>query len=369
MARIDTDLLGLQIIALDSATVVGEVDGLLIDDAQMKVAGFLVDTGLYEASTLPFESAYAVGSDAIIVESADKITEISANPTLETLAEKDVAISEAKAITRSGRGVGIIGDFFVNTETGDVVGMEFIAADQTVYPRNTAVIPASVVVRLGRDMVVLQDDYDKHLMKDETSLERIVRPVAMGTTTDTASGTPASGSEASTDAPAPDAAAVKDPDAAAAEDPEVEAPTDEAPTGEEVPVEGAAEGTTIESAEPAASGGSPDEMAPEPTELEVTEPGTTEPRTTEPGTTEPETTEPETTAAEVEPVATATPLVPSEDDFTSQQKHFLIGKRVLRRIESPAGEVIAEEGDLVTFEMIETAKGCDQLLILSLNVE
>ena len=360
MARIDTDLLGLQIIALDSATVVGEVDGLLIDDAQMKVAGFLVDTGLYEASTLPFESAYAVGSDAIIVESADKITEISANPTLETLAEKDVAISEAKAITRSGRGVGIIGDFFVNTETGDVVGMEFIAADQTVYPRNTAVIPASVVVRLGRDMVVLQDDYDKHLMKDETSLERIVRPVAMGTTTDTASGTPARGSEASTDAPdAPDAAAVEAADAAAVEAPEVEAPTDEAPTAEAVPVEGAAEGTTIESAEPAASGASPDEMAPEPTELEVTQPGTTEP----------ETTEPETTAAEVEPVATATPLVPSEDDFTSQQKHFLIGKRVLRRIESPAGEVIAEEGDLVTFEMIETAKGCDQLLILSLNVE
>lgn len=356
MVRIDTDLLGLQIIALDSATVVGEVDGLLIDDARMKVAGFLVDTGLYEASTLSFESAYAVGSDAIIVESADKITEISANPTLETLAEKDVAISEAKAITRSGRGVGIIGDFFVSTETGDVVGMEFIAADQTVYPRNTAVIPASVVVRLGRDMVVLEDDYDKHLMKDETSLERIARSTA----TDTASGQPASASETSTAASAAEADA--------AEAPAVEAPSSTVPAAEAAPVEGASGGTTIESATPAASGASPDEMASEPAEFATTEtPEATE--TTEPEATEPETTEPEATAAEVEPVAASTPLMPSEDDFTSQQKHFLIGKRVLRRIESPAGEVIAEEGDLVTFEMIETAKGCDQLLILSLNVE
>ncbi len=341
MARIDTDLLGLQIIALDSATVVGEVDGLLIDDAGMKVAGFLVDTGLYEASTLPFESAYAVGSDAIIVESADKITEISANPTLETLAEKDVAISEAKAITRSGRGVGIIGDFFVNTETGDVVGMEFIAADQTVYPRSTAVIPASVIVRLGRDMVVLEDDYDKHLMKDETSLERIVRPAATDTTTDTAAEAPASATEASTEAPA----------------------------AETVPVEGAAEATPADSPMETASGASPDEVAPEPTEPEPTEPETTEPEMAEPEPAEAETTEPETTAANVEPIATATPLAPSEDDFTSQQKHFLIGKRALRRIESPAGEVIAEEGDIVTFVMIETAKSCDQLLILSLNVE
>ncbi|MCZ7663530.1 MAG: hypothetical protein M5U22_11665 [Thermoleophilia bacterium] len=55
--------------------------------------------------------------------------------------------------------------------------------------------------------------------------------------------------------------------------------------------------------------------------------------------------------------------------MTSQQKHFLIGKRVLRRIEGPTGEVIAQEGDLVTFEMIQKAKSSDQLLILSLNVE
>ncbi len=337
MVRIDTDLLGLQIIALDGATVVGEVDGLLIDDAAMKVAGFLVDTGLYEASTLPFESAYAVGSDAIIVESADRITEISANPTLETLAEKDVAISEAKAITRSGRGVGVIGDFFVNTDTGDVVGMEFIAADQTVYPRNTAVIPASAVVRLGRDIVVLGDDYDQHLMKDETSLERIVRPAAGDTTTDVDRQAPARASESSTEAPAT---------ASEATAPEATAP-------EAVPAEEAAEGTPAESTEAPASGASPDEAAPETAELEAVDPVTAEP---------------ETSPAGVEPVATAA-LAPSEDDFTSQQKHFLIGKRVLRRIESPAGEIIAEEGDIVTFEMIETAKSSDQLLILSLNVE
>src|SRR5680860_297038 len=172
MARIDTDLLGLQIIALDSATVVGEIDGLLIDDTALKVAGFLVDLGLYEASVLPFGSARAVGSDAVIVDSAEKIAEISADPTLEALAEKDVTISDAKAITRSGRSVGTIGDFFVDTNTGDVIGMEFLAADQTVYPRDVAVIPTSVVYRLGTDIIVLEDDYDKHLMGDSASLDR-----------------------------------------------------------------------------------------------------------------------------------------------------------------------------------------------------
>jgi len=72
----------------------------------------------------------------------------------------------------------------------------------------------------------------------------------------------------------------------------------------------------------------------------------------------------------VEPAATAPAAPePAEDAFTSQQKHFLIGKRVLRRIETPGGEVIAEEGESVTFDMIQKAKSSDQLLILSLNVE
>jgi uncharacterized protein YrrD len=71
MVRVDTELLGLQIVALDDASVVGEVDGLIIDDRAMKVAGFLVDLGLFEASVLPFDKASAVGADAIIVTSAE----------------------------------------------------------------------------------------------------------------------------------------------------------------------------------------------------------------------------------------------------------------------------------------------------------
>ncbi|HZJ02608.1 MAG TPA: hypothetical protein VFE20_02830, partial [Thermoleophilia bacterium] len=58
-----------------------------------------------------------------------------------------------------------------------------------------------------------------------------------------------------------------------------------------------------------------------------------------------------------------------EDNLASQQRHFLTGKRVLRRIESPSGELIASEGDVVDYEMIQRAKSQDLLLILSLNVD
>ena len=77
-------------------------------------------------------------------------------------------------------------------------------------------------------------------------------------------------------------------------------------------------------------------------------------------------------------VVTAETAKPSEDPAvsvaapvkeTGGAQHFLIGKGVVRRIEDVAGEIIAEEGDVVTSEMIQKAKNSDQLLILSLNVE
>ncbi len=395
MARIDTDLLGLQIVALDTATVVGEVDGLLIDDATVKVAGFLVDLGLYEASVLPYSSAHAVGLDAVVVESGSKIAAISADPALAALAEKDITITDAKAITREGRTVGTIGDYFIDTETGDVVGMEFIAADQTVYPRETAVIPASSVYRLGRDIIVLEADYAQHLQKDEGSLERVAKPVepikaeapAAAPVVVAAPVQPVAVVE-----PEPEPPVVSEP--APVEEPPAPEPAQELEeafeaitTPEEAPaVEAAQEAEEVVEAieEP------PVELVAELKEIEpevevaeeitplaaVTPAYADDTLTSEPA---PDLSEPQTAVEEAvveeAPVAEA-PVeeapateAPAEDAFTSQQKHFLIGKRVLRRIETPSGELIADMGELVTFEIIQKAKGSDQLLILSLNVE
>lgn len=173
MARVDTELLGLQIVSLGDASVVGEVDGLIINDKAMKVAGFLVDLGLFEASVLPFGSALAVGADAIIVPNVDTLGPITADADLDALATKDIAISDARVITRAGKTVGSIGDFFVDTDSGDVVGMEFVADDQSIYPKDVAVLPSAAVLRLGRDIVVVSDDYLQRLQRDAGSLDRL----------------------------------------------------------------------------------------------------------------------------------------------------------------------------------------------------
>lgn len=327
MARVDTELLGLQIVALDDASVVGEVDGLIIDDRAMKVAGFLVDLGLFEASVLPFGSASAVGADAIIVPGADALTSITADPALDTLAMKDITISDARVITRAGKTVGSIGDFFVDTDSGDVVGMEFIADDQSIYPKDVAVLPSAAVLRLGRDIIVVSDDYLQRLQRDAGSLDRL-----------THDDTPAT---------------IANPPAADAPSELESPPKPESPHEADTPA-------TIEVDEPAIVAEPEPAAVAEPAPVIVAEP---EPATaTEPAIA--------VEAADEDEVTADPPAAPTqESDLGAQPRHFLIGKRVLRRIEGVDGEVIAEEGDLVTYEMIQRARNSDQLLILSLNVE
>lgn len=343
MARLDTDLLGLQVVSKENASIVGELDGLIIDGQNLRVAGFLVNLGLYEAKVLPFSRAEAIGEDAVIVAGESSVTLLSEDQELQALAEKEITLSGVVALTLAGKNVGAIGDFFVDPQTGELVGFEFLPLEEAVYPRETAVLPISVVHRLGRDIVVLTNDYDQRFVSDGEALTRkegrrnpaeAPESAAASSQTDTrGAGEPVRESPA-------EAAAI-----------EPEPPVAEEVAGEEAQPESAQEPTREPVSQPASE---PLGEGPHPEEPVVEEPGfgASGSRTVEEGNT-----------AQIPVVGT------EEDTLASQQRHFLIGKRVLRRVESPSGEVIAREGDVVDYELIQRAKRQDLLLVLSLNVD
>lgn len=54
--------------------------------------------------------------------------------------------------------------------------------------------------------------------------------------------------------------------------------------------------------------------------------------------------------------------------FEEQQRKYIIGKKVLMKIVAENGAVVAEEGDIVTDEIIERAKATDRYIQLTLNL-
>lgn len=55
--------------------------------------------------------------------------------------------------------------------------------------------------------------------------------------------------------------------------------------------------------------------------------------------------------------------------FEQKQRRFLLGKRVTKRIVSEEGELLAEEGDIVTEELIDKIKSGGKLIELTMNIE
>ena len=67
MALSDKDFLGLEVVGLDEAAIVGTVQGLIVDDAARAVAALIVNTGAHQSRVVPFAVVRSVGDDAVVI--------------------------------------------------------------------------------------------------------------------------------------------------------------------------------------------------------------------------------------------------------------------------------------------------------------
>lgn len=169
MARNDKDFLGLDVVSLDDGAVVGTVDALLVNE-DGAVAGLVMDLGIYEAKVLAYADILNVGEDAIVIASSDSVRLVSDDPALEEVAELEIFVTDALAMTDQGNIVGTIGDYFIDPPTGSIKGLEVLleSADEDV--ERALVVPASHVIRIGPELVIVRADFEKDAVSDAEAL-------------------------------------------------------------------------------------------------------------------------------------------------------------------------------------------------------
>lgn len=159
MARRDKDFLGLEVISLEDASVIGEVDGLIVDETVAAVVGLIIDMGIHEAKVIAYSDLLSVGDDAVMVESSAVVLPISEHATLREVAEREVEVCDAYAITDKGDVVGAIGDYFIDPATGAIKGVEVIPEEED-EPVKVLVASASDIVRIGTDLVMIRAGFE-----------------------------------------------------------------------------------------------------------------------------------------------------------------------------------------------------------------
>jgi uncharacterized protein YrrD len=159
MARNDKDFLGLEVVSLEDASVVGEVDSLVVDETKAAVVAFVVDMGLYEAKLLPFPAVRSLGEDVVMVDGAASLKPVSASGELEQVASREVLVSETLALTDAGDLAGVVGDLYVDPATGKIRGIELVVESDD--SERSYIIPMSEVIRIGTELVMVKAGFKK----------------------------------------------------------------------------------------------------------------------------------------------------------------------------------------------------------------
>ena len=310
------EVIGLPVFSVKEVIDIGNVKDLLINPDEGTVDFLLVEPKrtFIEKTVIKYEDVIGVGKDAVTVEDKNKVVDVLSVPEVKSLLEKDTKVIGCKVMTNKGTFVGEITEIAIDEDTGKIVGCQWLPDDKD---EPVGYIPGSCVITFGREILIVDENFEQHVTD-----KILVSDVESGLDKDTSS--------------------VENMNNIINADEQIEK--------ENVGIEGkAADDDT-----------SLDNMSMENIDINV------QAEESSIGNTDmAEQAEKNAIGREenIDDNLNGDPL----EFFENKQDEYLIGRKVNVTIVADNGEIIANEGDIVTPEIIERARANDKYVSLILN--
>jgi uncharacterized protein YrrD len=158
-------IISLPIISISDGTQIGTVKTLVINPEKGSIDFLTVEQEDVQLSlkAIPFKKVVGIGEFAVTVESSHDIIDLSEIPIANQLVNKQIRIKNTKAMTRKGQLLGEVTEFFVDEETGEIIGIELHVGDRQ------AVLSSEFILTYGKDILVVHDNAPSSLL-DEAHL-------------------------------------------------------------------------------------------------------------------------------------------------------------------------------------------------------
>ncbi len=170
------EVLGLPIISISDGVEVGKVKSILINAEKGAIDYIVVDSGIQilSARVIPTGSILGIGEYALTIENDSAINDIGKIPAAIDLLQKNIQVKGAKVLTRKGRLVGEIGDFYLDeNDACKITGLEYVA---DITHKRVRIIPRESVITFGKNLIVVSDDVENTLIDQLTQLGTGERP-------------------------------------------------------------------------------------------------------------------------------------------------------------------------------------------------
>ncbi|MDD2421526.1 MAG: PRC-barrel domain-containing protein [Heliobacteriaceae bacterium] len=302
------NIVGLAIISINDGRELGTVRDLIINPEQGAVEYLMVEneTWYLGAQVIPFQQLQGVGEYAVTIESEEALKPLQDLTEVQALIDRNVKVKGTKVLTKAGRLVGSVSEYFVDVGCGRIAGCLLMSADKSL---STRIIPAESVVTFGRDVLVVTEELDEAALAEFQEVK----------------GRPVTGFSMPVRAIVPEVAPVE---------------------GEPEPALVVLEDVSAVPLEPAIPADPEDVSGGEATAVN-----------------------PDTVPAASGESGGAGEIDENGPLFGQLQHKYYVGKKLAKRLENNQGEVIAEEGAIVTEELIEAVKQAGKYLELIMNTK
>lgn len=159
---------GLPVISISEGNQVGKVKSLVINPDKGSVDFLTIEQEDLQVSAkaIPFKKIVGIGEYAVTIENENAIIDLNEIPIANQLVNKKIKIKNTKVLSRKGELLGEAKEFFIDHETGNILGMEIKVNDENV------ILSSTYVVTFGKDIMIVKEDASSHFLQSPEELER-----------------------------------------------------------------------------------------------------------------------------------------------------------------------------------------------------
>ncbi|MBA2873670.1 PRC-barrel domain-containing protein [Thermaerobacillus caldiproteolyticus] len=159
-------IVGLPIISISDGVQIGKVNTLVINPEKGSIDFLTIEQEDAQLSlkAIPFKKVVGIGEFAVTVESENAVIDLAEIPIANQLVNKQIRIKNTKAMTRKGQLLGEVTEFFVDEETGEIIGIELHTNGRQV------VLSSEFVLTYGKDILIVNENASSSLLDEASAL-------------------------------------------------------------------------------------------------------------------------------------------------------------------------------------------------------
>ncbi|MEH7379785.1 PRC-barrel domain-containing protein [Bacillus sp. JJ1533] len=147
------EIVGLPIISIIDGIEIGKVKSLVINPEKGSVDFLTIEHEDWQVSVkaIPFKRVVGIGEYAVTIESESSVIDLNEIPIANSLVNKKIKITNTKVMTRKGQLLGEVLEYYVDDESGNLLGTLLNVSGKEV------VLASESVLTYGRDIIIVEE--------------------------------------------------------------------------------------------------------------------------------------------------------------------------------------------------------------------